>query len=140
MRLYTTASGFLSRRQSNQIQSPPSPDTSTNSNTALTLRNGATKTGEESDLEGLFLADGNRSKDTGIQRSGSSPVPASNRSSSSPYSNGQTAQSSTVSVLGEAMEQAEVLRKELNRVHAGLSLLSHSVDRLGDIVEVDSRW
>lgn len=46
----------------------------------------------------------------------------------------------TVSVLREAMEQAELLRKELNRVHAGLSLLSHSVDRLGDIVTVDSRW
>ena len=140
MRLHTTASDFLSRRQSNQIQSPPSPDTSTSPNTALTLRNGANKAGEESDLKGLFLADGNRNKDTGILRTNSSPASTSNRSSSSPYSNGQTTQSSTASVLGEAMEQAEVLRKELNRVHAGLSLLSHSVDRLGDIVEVDSRW
>lgn len=140
MRLHSTASGFLSRRPSNQIQSPPSPDTSTNSNTALTLRNGANKAGEESDLKGLFLADGNRNKDTGILRSNSTPANTINRSGSSPYSNGQIIQSSTTSILGEAMEQAEVLRKELNRVHAGLSLLNHSVDRLGDIVEVDARW
>ena len=53
-------------------------------------------------------------------------------------SNGNGNGNSNMTILGEAMEQAEILRKELHRVHAGLSLLSHSVDRLGDTVTV--KW
>jgi hypothetical protein len=47
---------------------------------------------------------------------------------------------SHISPLKEAMEQAEILKNELNRVHAGLALLSRSVDRLGDTVSVDARY
>ena len=111
------------------------------------------KSGEE-DLKGVFLAPG-RSMETGVVRTGpngtdskdgkegkTSPPPPFSGSNPmravhyNPYPNGN----SQVSILGEALEQAETLRKELNRVHAGLSLLSHSLDRLGDVVAVNSKW
>lgn len=144
MRLHNTASEFLARRlvQSGQPQSPASPNyspessvSSTNSNSALTLRNSVLKQGEETDLKGVFLADGSSKEETGLVRTTSSTGTAA-----TPRSPSLNSGPGTVSVLREAMEQAELLRKELNRVHAGLSLLSHSVDRLGDIVTVDSRW
>jgi hypothetical protein len=145
VRLHNTASEFLSRRlvQSGQPQSPASPSyspessvSSTNSNSALTLRNSALKQGEETDLKGVFLADGSSKGEIGVVRAASTIGTVTSPRTPSLNSGGP----GTVSVLREAMEQAELLRKELNRVHAGLSLLSHSVDRLGDIVTVDSRW
>ena len=125
---------------------------SIHSNNALTLRTHTTKAGDESDSKGVFLSDrdgggggggggASRASEAGLTRD-SSPLGARGvlpfRGTS--QSQGQGQGSGNVSILGEAMEQAEVLRRELNRVHAGLSLLSHSVDRLGDTVAVDSRW
>jgi hypothetical protein len=43
------------------------------------------------------------------------------------------------SPLSEALDQAEMLRRELNKVHAGLALLSSSVERLGEVINVDTR-
>jgi hypothetical protein len=85
----------------------------------------------DEDLKGVF----NSATETGIVRTNPSAVLGlgSVPSRSNPYHGVQTP-------LGEAIEQAEILRKELNRVHAGLSLLTHSVDRLGDVVIVDSKW
>ena len=111
---------------------------SINSNTALTLRNNTMKAGDEVDSKGIFLSDrdgASRAIEDGHMRS-SSPL---GTRGALPL-RGPSLGPGNVSILGEAMEQAEVLRRELNRVHAGLSLLSHSVDRLGDIVAVDSRW
>jgi hypothetical protein len=147
VRLHNTASEFLSRRlvQSGQPQSPASPTyspessvSSTTSNSALTLRNSALKQGEETDLKGVFLADGSSKTEAGMVRAATTIGTVT--SPRTPPLNSGLGGPGTVSVLREAMEQAELLRKELNRVHAGLSLLSHSVDRLGDIVTVDSRW
>lgn len=39
----------------------------------------------------------------------------------------------------EALHQVEILRDELNRLAAGLSLLSHSVERLTELVNIDTR-
>jgi hypothetical protein len=46
----------------------------------------------------------------------------------------------TVTSLGEAMSQAENLRRELLRVQAGITLLYQSVDRLSENVVVDNIW
>ncbi len=43
------------------------------------------------------------------------------------------------SVVGDALEQAELLRLELDRVKAGLTLLTQSVEKLNDVVQVDTR-
>lgn len=163
VRLHNTASEYLSRRliQSGtpQVQGPSpssSPEgslsmtmSSIHSNNTLTLRTHTTKAGDESDSKGVFLSD--RDRDGDRDGAASRPIEAGHTRDSSPMgsrgvppfrgqSQGQGQGLGNVSILGEAMEQAEVLRRELNRVHAGLSLLSHSVDRLGDTVAVDSRW
>ena len=114
---------------------------SIHSNNALTLRTHTTKAGDESDSKGVFLSDRDGGGGGAASRAIDSPLGTRGvlpfRGTQS-QAQGQGA--GNVSILGEAMEQAEVLRRELNRVHAGLSLLSHSVDRLGDTVAVDSRW
>jgi hypothetical protein len=45
-----------------------------------------------------------------------------------------------VTPIGEAMSQAENLKRELLRVQAGITLLSQSVERLSENVVVDTRW
>lgn len=49
-----------------------------------------------------------------------------------------TTSSSVISLL-EAKEQAEILRMELERVQAGVTLLSQSLDKLTEIVRMDTR-
>ena len=151
VRLHNTANEFLSRRLLQPALSPSSPNispessvSSTNSNTGLNLRtlNGNMKVGEESELKGTFHASRPRTEmETGLVRANNST--GSGQSSGSKivhYSPPGSGTNNNVTILGEAMEQAEILRVELNRVHAGLSLLSHSVDRLGDVVTVNSQW
>jgi hypothetical protein len=41
--------------------------------------------------------------------------------------------------LEEAREQAEILKTELERVQSGVHLLGHSVEKLNDVVRVDTR-
>lgn len=42
--------------------------------------------------------------------------------------------------ISEAMEQAQVLRAELERVQAGIRLLGSSVERLNDVVRSDTKF
>ena len=44
-----------------------------------------------------------------------------------------------ITAVAEAHEQAEVLRQELDRVKSGLTLLAQSMDKLVEIVRMDSR-
>lgn len=152
VRLHNTANEFLSRRLLQSGLSPSSPNispessvSSTNSNTGLNLRtiNGNVKVGEENELKGAFHASRPRTEmETGMVRANNSTGFAGQSSGSKVvhYSPPGSGANNNVTILGEAMEQAEILRVELNRVHAGLSLLSHSVDRLGDVVTVNSKW
>ena len=166
MRLHNTANEFLTRRisqsshSSSPNHSPESSVSSTNSNTTLTLRNvnGNLKNGEELELRGVFNNSNSNLRndtDTGVIRNNSpttninsninlninSNIGSSSNSRGVQYNpqNG-SGNNSTATILGEAMEQAEILRMELHRVHAGLSLLSNSVDGLGEAVIVNAKW
>lgn len=91
-------------------------------------------------MKGTFHTTNTRTgMETGVVRA-NSPGGSVSGSRAVHYNPQSSGGNNSITVLGEAMEQAEILRMELNRVHAGLSLLSHSVDRLGDVVTVNSKW
>ena len=53
--------------------------------------------------------------------------------------NGLSSQQQSVGALTDAIEQAESLRYEIDRVKAGITLVNQSMDKLTDIVHVDTR-
>ena len=48
-------------------------------------------------------------------------------------------QQQSIVALSEAIQQAESLRYEIDRVKAGITLVNQSMDKLSDVVQIDTR-
>ena len=136
IQLHNTATDFLARRLGDgdaRRHADGLAGASDHSSTALgplALRVGDGSNDSQEDLKGSFPGGGTLGGTLG----GTVASGETGKQFSHPRSAG-----APPSPFTEALEQAEVLRRELTKVHAGLALLSGSVERLGDVINVDTR-